>query len=121
MNKVYVNKETNLVEQIINIDVNTRWSKDWFPWCYIVDDENNSLKHHGYRYNLETEKFEEIECYEEPPTIIEKSQNEKIQDMQIMMMEKDKEIEDLKHMIKQLAETNRNEIENLKLALSKII
>lgn len=71
MNKVYVNKETNLVEQIINIDVDTTWSEDWFPWCYIVDDEDNSLKHHGYKYNLETEKFEEIEGFEEPEVIVE--------------------------------------------------
>lgn len=71
MNKVYVNKETNLVEQIINIDVDTRWGEDWFPWCYIVDDADNSLKHHGYRYNLETEEFEEIEGYKEPEVVVD--------------------------------------------------
>ena len=80
MNKVYVNKETNLVEQIINIDVDTRWSGDWFPWCYIVDDEDNSLKHHGYRYNLETEEFEEIEGYEEPEVTIEPSRAEAVEE-----------------------------------------
>lgn len=80
MNKVYVNKETNLVEQIINIDVDTRWSEDWFPWCYIVDDEDNSLKHHGYRYNLETEEFEEIEGYEEPEVIIEPSKAQVVEE-----------------------------------------
>lgn len=114
MNKVYVNKETNLVEQIINIDVNTRWSKDWFPWCYIVDDENNSLKHHGYKYNLETEQFEEIEGYEEPVTIIEKSQNEKVEDM---LAQRDNEIAELKKMLAELAINNQREIDSLKTIL----
>lgn len=76
MNKVYVNKETNLVEQIINIDVDPNWSEGWFPWCYVVDDEDNSLKHHGYKYNLETEEFEEIEDYQEPEVVIEPSKSE---------------------------------------------
>lgn len=79
MNKVFCNKETNLVEQIINIDIDETFEESWFPWCYVVDDPDNSLKHHGYIYNIDTKKFEEIEGYEEPEVIIEPSKVEVVE------------------------------------------
>lgn len=61
MNKVYCNKETDLVEQIINIDVDTRWQENWFPNCYVVDDPNNEINTYNLRYNKETKEFEIVE------------------------------------------------------------
>ncbi|MDZ5033975.1 hypothetical protein GNF81_14605, partial [Clostridium perfringens] len=43
MNKVFCNKETNMVEQIINIDIDTRFEENWFSNCYVVDDINNEI------------------------------------------------------------------------------
>ncbi|MDU7085926.1 MAG: hypothetical protein E6344_19755 [Clostridium sp.] len=61
MNKVYCNKETDFVEQIINIDVDTRWEENWFPNCYVVDDPDNEINTYNLRYNKETKEFEIVE------------------------------------------------------------
>lgn len=77
MNKVYVNKETNMVEQIINIDVDTRWDPYWFPWCYIVDDPENKVDSYNLRYNTETGEFEVNEDFIPVETKIEDSEQQK--------------------------------------------
>lgn len=85
MNKVFVDKTTNVVSQIINIDKDPRWSEDWFSWCYVVDDPDNKINSYGYTYNLETKKFEEIKGYKEPEVIIEEKQE--VQDIQDLKKE----------------------------------
>ncbi|MDZ5010892.1 hypothetical protein GNF77_18750, partial [Clostridium perfringens] len=61
MNKVFCNKETNMVEQIINIDIDTRFEENWFSNCYVVDDINNEINAYNLRYNKEMKKFESVE------------------------------------------------------------
>ena len=61
MNKVFCNKETDLVEQIINIDIDTRFDENWFPSCYVVDDPNNQVNAYNLKYNKELQKFEIVE------------------------------------------------------------
>jgi len=99
MNKVYCNKETNMVEQIINIDINKNWSEDWFSNCYVIDDPENKISTYNLKYNKEKELFEVIEGLKEKdeieimPSDIEslKKENESLK----------KEIEEIKNMITQ--------------------
>lgn len=78
MNKIYVDKQTNMVSQIINIEVDKEWSESWYPNCYIVDDENNEITSYGYRYNLEKKEFEVVEDYEEQVIEVEPSEIEEL-------------------------------------------
>ena len=80
MNKVYCNKETDIVEQIINIDVDTRWDENWFPNCYVVDDPENKVQTYNLKYNKEIVDFEIVEGKAEKDVAeVIPSANEKIE------------------------------------------
>lgn len=80
MNKVYCNKETDMVEQIINIDVDTRWDENWFSNCYIVDDHENKISTYNLKYNKEKEIFEIVEGLNPKDAVeVTPSANEKIE------------------------------------------
>lgn len=99
MNKIFCNKVTNMVEQIINIDTDTRWDENWFPNCYVIDDPLNEISTYNLRYNKEKEIFEVVEGMKEKeeaeviPSEIEKmkTENELLR----------KEIDEIKNMINQ--------------------
>lgn len=79
MQKICVNKEDNMVNQIFDLSDYPEFKPEDYPYCYVIDDEDNKIKHYGYKYNLETEEFEEIEGYEEPEVIIEPSKVEVVE------------------------------------------
>lgn len=61
MNKVFINKETNMVEQILKVETNDELPDDYFPNCYGVIDEEEKVNTYNLRYNKETKKFDVIE------------------------------------------------------------
>lgn len=80
MQKICVNKEDNLINQIFDLADYPEFKPEHYPYCYVIDDENNEITHYGYRYNLELEKFELIEGYEEVETLIEPDRVEALQE-----------------------------------------
>ncbi|MPM61941.1 hypothetical protein SDC9_108805 [bioreactor metagenome] len=78
MQKVYVNKATNMVDQILPIDENTNYPDDYYSWCYAVLDPNNQITTYDQRYNLDTKEFEKVDDYIEPENIIIPSKEEEI-------------------------------------------
>lgn len=78
MNKVFINKETNMVEQILEIREGEVIPDNYFPNCYGVDDLEGEIGAYNLRYNKETKEFEEVEGLpaKDEVEIIEKPNNE---------------------------------------------
>lgn len=61
MQKVFVNKNTNMVEQILKIKSYDELPDNYFPNCYPIEDDLDNVNGYNLRYNKETEEFEEVE------------------------------------------------------------
>ena len=61
MNKVFINKETNMVEQILPIQTEDELPDDYFPNCYPVIDREGKINAYNLRYNKDTKEFEIVE------------------------------------------------------------
>ena len=61
MQKIYINKETNMVEQILKVESENELPDNYFPTCYAILDIDNNINGYNLRYNLETKEFEVIE------------------------------------------------------------
>lgn len=73
MQKIVINKETLKVMQVINLDIDSTWSDDWYINDIVVDDTENKINGHGYIYAPETGEFIEIDGYKEPVAEIEEN------------------------------------------------
>lgn len=95
MQKIFINKETNMVEQILKVESYEELSDDYFPNCYPIEDALNKINGYNLRYNKGTERFEEVEglLAKDEVEIIEK--NEDIKQLK-------EENEDLKNRIEKL-------------------
>lgn len=79
MQKICVNIMDDVVNQIFNLSDYPEFNPDDYPYCYVIDDENDSITHYGFKYNKELEIFEEIEDYEESEVVIEPSKAEVVE------------------------------------------
>jgi len=61
MNKVYINNETNMVEQILKVETYDELPDDYFPNCYPIEDIEEKINAYNLKYNKETKKFEVVE------------------------------------------------------------
>lgn len=61
MQKIFINKDTNMVEQILKEEVGEELREDYFPSCYMVEDEEENIKGYNLRYNKEEGIFEVVE------------------------------------------------------------
>ena len=61
MNKIFVNKDTDMVEQILPIQNEDELSDDYFPNCYAVIDREGKINAYNLRYNKDTKEFEIVE------------------------------------------------------------
>lgn len=61
MQKIYINKETNIVEQILKEENGEEFGEDYFPACYMVEDLEEKIKGYNLRYNKEEGIFEVVE------------------------------------------------------------
>ena len=61
MNKVFINKETNIVEQILQVQTEDELPDDYFPNCYPVIDREGKINAYNLRYNKDTKEFEIVE------------------------------------------------------------
>ena len=70
MNKVFINKETDMVEQILEIREGEIIPDDYFPNCYAVEDVEGNLNAYNLKYNKDLERFEVVEGLEERDEVI---------------------------------------------------
>ena len=61
LNKVFCNKETNMVEQILKEEEGEIIREDYFPNCYMIEDLEGRINAYNLRYNKETKEFEVVE------------------------------------------------------------
>lgn len=61
MQKVFINKETNMVEQILPIKTVDELPDDYFSTCYAIIDELDEVNTYNLRYNKEEKTFEVVE------------------------------------------------------------
>lgn len=61
MQKVFINKDTNIVEQILKVNTENELSDNYFSNCYAVIDKEDNINAYNLKYNKETEKFEVVE------------------------------------------------------------
>ena len=95
MNKVYVNKDTNMVEQILKVGSCDELPDDYFSNCYAVMDEEEKINGYNLKYDKETNKFEEIEGLPPKDEVIIIEKNEDIEQLK-------KENEELKNRLDEL-------------------
>lgn len=61
MNKIFVNKDTDMVEQILKVETYNELPDDYFPNCYSVIDREGKINAYNLRYNKDTKEFEIVE------------------------------------------------------------
>lgn len=61
MQKIYINKKTDMVEQILYVESVDELPDDYFSTCYAVLDEEDKINAYNLKYNKETNEFEIIE------------------------------------------------------------
>lgn len=60
MQKIFINKDTDMVEQILK-EEGEELREDYFPSCYMVEDLEEKIKGYNLRYNKEEGIFEVVE------------------------------------------------------------
>lgn len=97
MQKIFINKITHMVEQILKEEEGEIIGKDYFPNCYMIEDIEENINAYNLRHNEEEGTFEVIEGM--PPKaeveIIEKVNTEDIENIK-------RENEDLKTRLEKL-------------------
>lgn len=108
MQKVFINKDTNMVEQILK-EEGEEIKEDYFSSCYMVEDLEEKIKDYNLRYNKATQEFEVVEGIpaRDEVIVIKQPTAEEIQDIK-------KENEDLKSRLEKienmLSQINLNNI-----------
>lgn len=99
MNKVFCNKQTDMVEQILEVKEGEIIPDDYFPNCYAIEDLEGQINAYNLRYNKETKEFEIVEGIQakEEIIIIKQPTTEDIEKLQ-------NENEDLKARLEKLEE-----------------
>ncbi|MGV2685129.1 hypothetical protein GNF82_12090 [Clostridium perfringens] len=118
MQKVFINKGTNVVEQILPITNIEEYPDNYFEWCYSILDEEDKVKSYDLRYNLDSKCFEKIENYEEFETVVLPSNFERLSEQ---LVKKEEEILQLKLTIAESSESKDEEILSLKLAMAELV
>lgn len=90
MQKIYINKETNIVEQIFTIKDPGELPDEYYDWCYSVIDETDTVKSYGWKYNKDTETFEPIVGWIDPEILVIPNETEKLM-VQIQNLQKELE------------------------------
>lgn len=100
MQKIYINKETNLVEQILKVKSPSEFSDEYFETCYSVLDTEDKVKGYNLRYNKEAEEFEIVEGMEAVAevVVIEKEETNELKKLK-------KENEELKDRLERIENT----------------
>ena len=61
MQKIFINKETDMIEQILKVETANELSDDYFDTCYAVIDNEDKINAYNLKYNKETKEYEVVE------------------------------------------------------------
>lgn len=106
MQKVFINKETNMVEQILKEEEGEEIREDYFHSCYMIEDQEENIKGYNLRYNKEDGIFEEVEgvpAFAEVD-IIKKPSTEDYNDLKKENEELKGRLDTIENMLKQMSE-----------------
>lgn len=102
MQKVFINKETDMVEQILEIREGEIIPDDYFLNCYAIEDKDNKINAYNLRYNKETKSFEIVEgvpAKEEVEVIKKVDSEEELRKIKEENKELRAEIEEIKNLL----------------------
>ena len=101
MNKVFINKETDMVEQILSVKTEDELPDNYFSNCYAVLDKEDKIKTYNLKYNKETKEFTEVEGIKpfDIPEVIEKVTNEEFLQLKSEKEELEKRLEKLESLL----------------------
>ena len=105
MNKIFINNETDMVEQILEIKAIDELPDNYFSNCYAVIDEDGKIDAYNLKYNKETKEFEVVEGIPAKDEVV---------------IEKTPSIEDYNN-LKQENEVLKNRLDNLENLITKSI
>lgn len=105
MNKVFINKETDMIEQILKVQFYDELPDDYFSTCYAVIDEEEKINGYNLKYNKETKEFEVVEG---------------VAAKDVVVVEKTPSIEDYNN-LKQENEELKNRLDNLENLIKRSI
>lgn len=109
MNKIFVNKETDMVEQILKVETLDELTDDYFNNCYAVIDEGEKVDAYNLKYNKITGQFEIVEGIPaKDEVIVERTLN--LEDFNNLK----KENEDLKARLEKVENVLKEGVVNLK-------
>jgi hypothetical protein len=109
MQKVFINKITNMVEQILKVEKLDELPDDYFSNCYAVIDEEEKINTYNLKYNKETGEFEVVEgILAKDEVIVERTLN--LEDFNNLK----KENEDLKARLEKVENFLKEGVVNLK-------
>lgn len=103
MQKIFINKETDMVEQILPVMTADELPDDYFSNCYAVMDYEDKINAYNLKYNKETEVFELVEGLPAKDEVI---------------VEKNPSLEDFNN-LKQENEELKNRLDNLENFIKK--
>ncbi|MGG7057617.1 CD1375 family protein [Clostridium tertium] len=103
MQKIFINKETNMVEQILKVETKDELQDEYFDNCYAVLDKEEKINAYNLKYNKESNLFEEVEGI---PAFAE-----------VEIKEKNNDIEKLKKENEELKEINNIQDEAINVNL----
>lgn len=61
MQKIFINKNTDMVEQILEVKTIEELPDNYFSSCYAVIDEEDKVNAYNLKYNKEIKEFQVIE------------------------------------------------------------
>lgn len=100
MQKIFINKDTNMVEQILSVNSYDELPDNYFSNCYPIKDDLDNIKGYNLRYNKEKEIFEEVEGIPALEEVkVEKTDNEEIEKIKAENKELRAEIEEIKNLL----------------------
>jgi FtsZ-binding cell division protein ZapB len=112
MQKIFINKETDMVEQILKVETNDELPDNYFPNCYAIIDEEDKINAYNLKYNKETKEFEVVEGL---PAKDEVVVEEKVSNTDIEQLKKENEE------LKKENEIFKERLESIEETLSKVV
>ncbi|MGG7142490.1 hypothetical protein ACQPVP_03390 [Clostridium nigeriense] len=104
MQKIFINKKTDMVEQILKVETKDELSDDYFSNCYAYLDKEDKINAYNLKYNKENEIFEVVEGLPAKDEVIVKEKNADIEQLKKENEELKKENEDVKTRLEKLEE-----------------
>lgn len=111
MQKIFINKETNMVEQILKVETKDELQDEYFDNCYAYLDKEDKINAYNLKYNKESNLFEEVEGIPPFAEVEIKEKNDDIEKLKKENEELKKENESFKERLESIEETLNKVVE----------